>query len=121
MTELQKINVLGMPYAIIVKKYDEEPEFESRDIVGFCDGYAKEIVLCDLATHRDYKHEEPKTMAPYRNCNLRHEIVHAFLFESGLAQNSGDTNAWAQNEEMVDWIARQGPKIYEAWKEAACI
>ena len=39
--------------------------------------------------------------------NLRHEIVHAFLFESGLAENS----EWAYNEEMVDWIAKQGPKI----------
>jgi hypothetical protein len=28
---------------------------------------------------------------------------------------------WAKNEEMVDWFALQGPKIYAAWKEAGAI
>ena len=49
--------------------------------------------------------------------NLRHEIIHAFLFESGLAENS----EWAQNEEMVDWIAKQGPKLIKAWQEAGAL
>ena len=39
------VNILGTPYEIIVKKYDEEGGFESRSIAGFCDGYTKEIVL----------------------------------------------------------------------------
>ncbi len=47
----------------------------------------------------------------------RHEIVHAFLAESGLDQNSD----WARNEEIVDWIALQGPKIFKAWQEAGAI
>ena len=34
------VNILGTPYEIIVKKYDEEKEFERRSISGFCDGYA---------------------------------------------------------------------------------
>lgn len=37
---------------------------------------------------------------------IRHELVHAFLFESGLSVNS-----WADNEEIVDWIAIQFPKL----------
>ncbi len=48
---------------------------------------------------------------------LRHEIVHAFLYESGL-NNSSD---WARNEEIVDWIAVQGLKIVKAWKEAGVL
>lgn len=44
-------------------------------------------------------------------------IVHAFLFESGLAENS----EWAQNEEMVDWFACQAPKIYAAFRAAGAI
>lgn len=48
---------------------------------------------------------------------VRHEIVHAFLKESGLDCNSD----WARNEEIVDWIALQGPKIMAAWTEAGCI
>ena len=48
---------------------------------------------------------------------VRHEIVHAFLTESGLAENS----FWAQNEELVDWIAIQGPKLIKAWQEAGAL
>ena len=46
---------------------------------------------------------------------LRHEIVHAFFNESGLKESSnGCESGWAKNEEMVDWIALQLPKIYKA-------
>ncbi|MFD1464645.1 hypothetical protein ACFQ4L_00875 [Lapidilactobacillus mulanensis] len=44
--------------------------------------------------------------------DTRHELIHAFLCESGLAENSD----WAQNEEVVDWIARQFPKLFETFK-----
>lgn len=48
---------------------------------------------------------------------LRHEIVHAFLFESGIDSSS----EWARNEEIVDWIALQFPKLLDAFKETECI
>ena len=48
---------------------------------------------------------------------LRHEIIHAFLFESGLECNSLKTYNWAENEEMVDWFAIQSPKIFILYKE----
>ena len=47
----------------------------------------------------------------------RHEIIHAFLFESGLAENS----AWAQNEEMVDFFAIQFPKLLKAFETAGAL
>ena len=40
-------------------------------------------------------------------------FTHAFLYESGLAENS----AWAQEEEMVDWFAKQFPKLAVAFRE----
>lgn len=43
---------------------------------------------------------------------LRHEVVHAFLYESGL-----DNQAWAENEEIVDWISIQLDKIYHTVKK----
>jgi hypothetical protein len=52
----------------------------------------------------------------YQNKILCHEIVHAFLYESGL-QESVD---WDE-ELLVDWIACQGEKIFDAWKEACCL
>lgn len=57
-------------------------------------------------------------MQRYINKVTRHEIIHAFLCESGLLECSGEAEARAANEEMVDWFARQGIKIYSAWVEA---
>ena len=64
--------------------------------------------------------ERPKPGSP-GDWFLRHEIVHAFLFESGLAESSFSTDAWAKNEEMIDWIAFTGPKIVAAWQKAGCM
>ena len=113
------VNILGTPYEIIVKKYDEEKEFERLSIYGFCDGYAKEIVVCDMGTYEGWEHDTEKTITAAQKQTIRHEIVHAFFYESGLWDSSlGIENSWAKNEEMVDWIAIQGAKIYKAWQEA---
>jgi hypothetical protein len=40
---------------------------------------------------------------------------------SGLADNSNGVDAWARNEEMVDWFAMQGPKIYKIWREVGAV
>lgn len=52
---------------------------------------------------------------------LAFEIIHAFLYESGLDVNSLSGGAWAKNEEMVDWMAIQMPKIYQAYQEAEAL
>ena len=111
------VNILGTPYEIIVKKYNEDDCFKERSIDGYCDGFSKEIVVCDMATNEDWKDEKKQTIDVLQKQILRHEIVHAFLNESGLTQNTNTVNAWAVNEEMVDWIALQGEKIYKAWQE----
>lgn len=114
-----KINVLGTEYTIIVKKYEEDEAFERSSIDGYCDNWKKQIVCCDMQTHKRWVHEPPESIAVVQKEILRHEIVHAFFNESGLADSSNCVDeAWAKNEEMVDWIAMQGPKIYKAWQEA---
>ena len=52
---------------------------------------------------------------------LRHEIIHAYLEESGLSANSNMIPAWAQNEEMVDWLAIQSSKIFATFQEVGCL
>ena len=42
-------------------------------------------------------------------------------FVTGQEYTGGGTDAWASNEAMVDWIARQGQKIYAAWREAGAL
>ena len=116
------VNVLGTEYSITKKKYADDEVFERRCIDGYCDGYTKEIVICDMATYKGWEHESPKTIAACEKQTLRHEIVHAFFHESGLfgcEMTYGD--GWTKNEEMVDWIANQGIKIYEAWKNADAV
>lgn len=113
------VNILGTEYEVIMKKYDEDKEFESRNIIGYCNSFLKQIVICDMSTHKDCKGEEPEHIAAVLRHTKRHEITHAFFSESGLDCSSLTVDgSWATNEEMVDWIATQGPKLYEAWKSA---
>lgn len=117
-----KINVLGTEYTAVMKKYDEDEAFERLSIDGYCDGLTKQIVCCDMSTFKGWEHESRETILAAECATQRHEIVHAFLFESGLADSSFTVDeAWAKNEEMVDWIALQGPKIYKAWQEAGAV
>ncbi len=116
------VNVLGTDYKIIVKKYDEDEAFARRNIDGYCDSYKKEIVVCDMNTYKGWEHEPQETKDICQKLTLRHEIVHAFLSESGLSDCSAVFSCgWAKNEEMIDWIALQGPKILNAWSEAGCL
>lgn len=115
------INILGAQYTITVKKYDEDEMFERCDCAGYCTGVTKSIVLCDMSTYKGWEHESLEAVKAYEKKNLRHEIVHAFFEESGLSDNSSTIEGWARNEEMVDWIAIQGPKIWKAWQEAGAV
>ena len=117
-----KINVLGTEYTVAVKKYDEDEVFERRSIDGYCDSWTNQIVVCDMSTYKGWEHEPPETIQAAQKEVLRHEIVHAFFDQSGLADSALNPDmAWAKNEEMVDWFAPQGPKIYKAWQEAEAV
>lgn len=116
------VDVLGTKYEIIVKQYDEDEVFARRSIGAYCNGLTKQIVLCDMNSYKGWENEDVETIEACNKENLRHEIVHAFFNESGLQDSSFIYDgAWAKNEEMVDWIALQGMKIYVAWKQADCI
>lgn len=116
------VNVLGAQYTIDVKKYADEESFERRSIDGFCDGMTKEIVVCDMHTYKGREHETEKTICATQKHILRHEIVHAFFNKSGLMDSSFQADVpWARSEEMIDWIAIQGQKIYAAWREAGAL
>lgn len=116
-----KLNVLGTEYSIAVKKYSEDEYFKQAACNGYCSQIRKEIVVCDMATYPGWEHEPQETRDINKRLTLRHEIVHAFFNESGLSCNSNSVDAWARNEEMVDWFALQGPKIYRAWQEAGAL
>lgn len=115
---LTKVNVLGTEYKIKIRKTDDDICMKERGLCGYCDEYTKEIVIADRGDNTYYqKFSVDKRIIDTKE-TLRHEIVHAFYDESGLSYSSNAVSgAWAKNEEMIDWIAIQGPKIYKAWSE----
>ena len=106
------VNVLGESYTLNFISGEEDEGLKDCD--GYCDDTIKTLVV------KQYKRGEPgskKALDLQEKKNFRHEIIHAFLCESGLAENS----TWAQEEEMVDWFAKQAPKLIKAWKEAGAL
>ena len=119
---VKSINVLGTEYAIIKRKFDEDPTFEKFSFGGYCDSVTKEIVYCDMSTAPGWEDEPRNRITLEEKAILRHEIVHAFFNESGLEGNAiVFEGSWAKNEEMVDWFALQGLKIHAAWRQAKAI
>ena len=115
--ENMKINVLGTEYKIETHKVSEDKYLEENNLAGYCGEESKLIVVADMSEEKyfDLSEEEQKS---YRKKTLRHEIVHAFLNESGLSDSSNQYNGgWAKNEEMVDWLAIQWHKIDEVYKQ----
>mgnify|MGYP001772066612 FL=1 len=106
----RKINILGSEWTIKEQSETENELLKNCD--GYCDWTTKEIVI-----EREFN-GALSNMQRYINKVTRHEIIHAFLFESGLSECSGEAEAWAEHEEMVDWFARQGSRIYAAWVAA---
>jgi hypothetical protein len=95
------VDILGTEYTVERRKRDKDVKLDKFD--GYCDETIKLIVVEDFQEDNeslnDLAHVEEKI--------LRHEVIHAFLNESGLTVNS----EWARNEEMVDYFAIQFPKM----------
>lgn len=115
------VDVLGTKYRIEVRKWDDDPFLKEKQLYGYCSEYEKLIVIADSKT-QDFGDLNDAERENATKCTLRHEILHAFLTESGLSSSSACWNApWAKNEEMVDWIAIQFPKILEAYRWCECL
>lgn len=105
------VKILGVPYTIIERDINDDPELDGT--AGYCDYTTKTIVIVDI--------DNAECEA---NCDkyvfikgiIRHEIIHAFLQESGLwGQNSWD------EEQMVDWMALQFPKILKVFSDLGVV
>ena len=107
---MKKINVLGTEYTIEIIPKSEDVFLKKAD--GYCDKTTKRIVV----SAKD-ETNELDDYSVYLKTMLRHEIIHAFLFESGLHNNFTHPE-WGHDETMVDWIAVQFPKLMKAFEEA---
>lgn len=110
------VTVLGQDYIIHFVLRSENKVFKKKENTdGYCCGINKTIVI-DKHTIDRFEKEEDKIL--YLKYLLRHELIHAFLYESGL-NNSAEKYRlpWTRNEEMVDWIALQSKKIFNLFNE----
>lgn len=105
------ICILGTEYKIIFATEEEKESL--TDLAGYMDFSIKEIVIKKQVKEAGSIDD----LKSYENKVLRHEIIHAFIYESGLWENSNEVKAWAQCEEMTDWIAIQFHKIEAVFKE----
>lgn len=114
------VNVLGTEYKIEVRKQCDDIELMESD--GYCSDIDHLIVIVDMDSNDNYKMVSKEGKLFREKQVIRHELIHAFLFESGLAFSSLSCDtSWAINEEMVDWMARMSPKMIEAFKEAGAL
>lgn len=111
MDKPSSIMILGTEWKIEYRKGKEDAGLKNRS--GYCDATIRTLVIRKF--HEVPKSYECADLREYERLCLRHEIIHAFLYESGLEASSCAINHWAANEEMVDWIAYQAPKIFAAY------
>lgn len=97
-----KVKILGTEYEIVINAEEKDyPKLKMCD--GYTDTSIKRIVVRKLVKDEETLEDVEK----YSKKVLRHEIVHAFMHESGLDIES----PYARNEELIDWIAIQFEKM----------
>lgn len=105
-----KVDILGTKYTIKFKDTMEDKKLLTCS--GYCDITTKTIIVLNKDDNISKENLEV-----CKRQTIRHEILHAFLFESGLWGDSNETSHWAINEEMTDWFAIQSPKIFKIYRK----
>lgn len=115
----KKINILGTEYTVIMGvPVEQDSALANR--FGYCFPIAKKIVIADLNSIDSWKEEAEECKSAMTKQTVRHEVIHAFLAESGLWGSSNNVEAWAMNEEMIDWLAIQYPKMKQVFIALEC-
>ena len=109
-----KVDILGSEWSVKFGNGKEYPNLAEMD--GYTDLSTREIVVDDMEASQGQIGAKAD-LESYQKQVVRHEIIHAFLLESGLDSNSNSADSWAVNEEMVDWFAIQTPKIFKLFYE----
>ena len=104
------IKILGETWKVRVQ--EEADEKRLAECSGFTDWTDKLIVVYDGRRIGNLGNPE-RFMAKV----LRHEIVHAFMYECGPGDD-WEHPEQGHDETMVDWIAVQLPKLYKVSESA---
>lgn len=102
--------ILGTEYTVHIWPESKEQRFQELNCDGFCDPTTKELFISNyIDSNKKINVSDPLYAIRH---TIRHEMVHAFMYESGLGEDweHGDVG---QEETVVDWIARQIDKMHE--------
>lgn len=105
-----EVSILGRMYEIREETPSSDARLKNAD--GYCDS---SIGICVIDKMDSLEENSLKDLSVFKKKVLRHELIHAFLTESGLREQC----EWA-TEEMVDWVAAQFPKMAAAFFQAGC-
>lgn len=97
-----KVNILGSEWTVRSATEAEEPRLEGKN--GFTD-WTTRLICLEKRTTGDIG-----SMETYMNKVIRHELIHAFMDESGFG-DCFEHKDFGQEETVVDWFAYQMPKI----------
>jgi hypothetical protein len=117
---IKTVKILGTSYRV----QTDIPESKDDGLAGrfgYCSYTDHRIVVVDLNTVDGWRDESEEIKLIQKKSTLRHEVIHAFLAESGLWGSSAGVNSWALNEEMVDWFAMQLPKMIKVFEQLDCM
>ena len=110
---MELVSVLGTYYRIQTRTPDEDVRMADKN--GLTDPSTKRILINDFSQVRE---EDPADALDnqvwFRDQVLRHEIIHAFLTESGCA------DVFWHTEDMVNWLAYMAPALHVAFVDAGC-
>lgn len=103
---VKQVEILGESYKLIESSAERFDKFEAD---GFCEWWAKEIhIKSDVGCECE---DTMLNLGAYRNSVIIHEVVHAFLFESGMKD-------YERDEVLVEWIARNLNRLHEVCAKA---
>ncbi|MCK9576914.1 MAG: hypothetical protein M0R51_13505 [Clostridia bacterium] len=100
----KQIDVLGTCYSI--RKDTSENNRKLANNNGYIELLTKEIIIEPSKQGAD----NLENINAFNRNVLRHEVIHAFFYESGLSE-------YVHNETLTDWLAIQFPKIAKAFRE----
>jgi hypothetical protein len=105
-----KLNILGQNYDYAEIAAKDDVKMAGCD--GYCDGYGKIIRVNNDFNLNDQTNVSD--LEAYKRQIKRHEVIHAFFEESGLEE-------YKNNELLVDWIAKQFPKVTRAFQQIGAL
>lgn len=105
----QNINILGTEYGV----YTDNATCMVDNADGLCRQYDKQILIRTLDKYLGEEDAESVKIVRMKEV-CRHEVIHAFFYESGLDDYSDD-------ELLVAWLAAQFPKMLKVFQDMNAI